>query len=60
MFASSNARRVRAIVLALVVTFVTNYAISYTAKANNGVPAALADQAQVRSGNTTPPVGPKP
>ena len=35
MFASPAAKKVRAVVLAMAVTFVTNYAISYAAKSDN-------------------------
>jgi hypothetical protein len=37
MFASPTAKKVRAIALAITVTFVTNYAISYAEKADHPV-----------------------
>jgi hypothetical protein len=55
MFATPTAKKVRAIALAIGVTFVTNYAISYAERADQ--PAA---QNSERGGIVTTPTVPRP
>ena len=63
MLRSTNAKRFRAIALALAVTFTANYAISYAARSGQTVPGSTpkprAGQLD-RSGQSVPGVTPKP
>jgi hypothetical protein len=54
MFQSRTAKRARAIVIALAVTFASNYAISFAAKPDNAVVASNSSlqQSSARSGGT--------
>ena len=58
MFKSRNAKRFRAILIALAITYVTNFAISYAAKQDTILPQTVTGSS--RSGVTTSTKPPLP
>jgi hypothetical protein len=60
MFNSRNAKRLGAIVIALGITFFTNYAISFAARSGQALPGFTPKPTQQRSGQALPGFTPKP
>jgi hypothetical protein len=62
MFKSQNAKRFRAVFIALAITFATNYAITYASGTGDQSQSSIGVSAQtsVRSGDLSTPKPPRP